>query len=172
MAFHVGQKYKSKKELKDKVDMHALEAIRNIPFKKNDMYRLTDVCVMTYTHKHTCLHTRKIRSCTTTFLSKKFVDQIKTNIEVPVRALQDQIQKQYRKTNEGQLIKIEVVSKPIYASPHGEFKKDICKDSKVGLRDFLGLDGAFMKNLALNAHWVRRLDVLILESWHFHLENL
>lgn len=46
MAFHVGQKYKSKKELKDKVDMHALEAIRNIPFKKNDMYRLTDVCVM------------------------------------------------------------------------------------------------------------------------------
>ncbi|XP_023761955.2 uncharacterized protein LOC111910350 isoform X2 [Lactuca sativa] len=44
VAFHIGQKYKAKKELKDKIDLHALETRRNISFTKNDKSRLTAVC--------------------------------------------------------------------------------------------------------------------------------
>lgn len=44
VAFHVGQKYNSKKELKEKIDRHALETRRNICFTKNDKHRLTFFC--------------------------------------------------------------------------------------------------------------------------------
>nr|KAJ0192280.1 hypothetical protein LSAT_V11C800421580 [Lactuca sativa] len=44
VAFHIEQKYKAKKELKDKVDMHDLETMRNISFTKSDKSRLTTVC--------------------------------------------------------------------------------------------------------------------------------
>ncbi|CAI9302900.1 unnamed protein product [Lactuca saligna] len=42
--FQVGQKYKSKKEIKDKVNKLAIETRRNLGFKKNDKTRLTVVC--------------------------------------------------------------------------------------------------------------------------------
>nr|KAJ0226385.1 hypothetical protein LSAT_V11C100024700 [Lactuca sativa] len=44
VAFHIGQKYKAKKELKDKIDLHALETRRNISFTKYDKSGLTVVC--------------------------------------------------------------------------------------------------------------------------------
>ncbi|CAI9293924.1 unnamed protein product [Lactuca saligna] len=143
VAFHIGQKYKAKKELKDKIDLHALETRRNISFTKNDKSRLTAVCdgtvvlnasgvggptsgkkvkgkdvnsdkvkctwklhasrsseqdywfIKTYNQKHICLQTRKIRSCTATFLSKRIMDQIEANPGLPVRALQEQLQSTY-----------------------------------------------------------------------------
>ncbi|CAI9267133.1 unnamed protein product [Lactuca saligna] len=136
VAFHIGQKYKAKKELKDKVDLHALETRRNISFTKNEKSRLTTVCdgivvlnasgvggptsgkkvkgkdvnpdkvkctwklhasrlseqdywfIKTYNQKQICLQTRKIRSCTTTFISKRIMDQIEANPGLLVRALQ------------------------------------------------------------------------------------
>ncbi|XP_023762311.3 uncharacterized protein LOC111910716 [Lactuca sativa] len=237
VAFHIGQKYKAKKELKDKVDLHALEIRRNISFTKNDKSRLTVVCdgtvvlnasgvggptsrkkvkgkdvnpdkvkctwklhasrsseqdywfIKTYNQKHICLQTRKIRSCTTTFLSKRIMDQIEANLGLPVHALQEQLQstygvsiseekafrakalatknvagdyvKQYaalrdyvlelQKTNKGTTIKIDLVSEPVVSSPTRQFKRIyVClgplkKGFKAGLREFLGLDGAFMK---------------------------
>ena len=51
--------------------------------------------IKTYKQKHSCLNTRKVRSCTATFLSKQIIDQIEMNPEVPVRALQDQLVKKY-----------------------------------------------------------------------------
>nr|KAJ0189795.1 hypothetical protein LSAT_V11C800429670 [Lactuca sativa] len=143
VAFHIGQKYKAKKELKDKVDLHALETRRNISFIKNDKSRLITVCdgtvvvnasgvggptsrkkvkgkdvnsdkvkytwklhasrsseqdywfIKTYNQKHISLQTRKIRYCTTTFLSKRTMDQIEANHGLPVRALQEQLQSTY-----------------------------------------------------------------------------
>ncbi|CAI9288182.1 unnamed protein product [Lactuca saligna] len=143
VAFHIIQKYKAKKELKDKVDLHALETKRNISFTKNDKSRLTTVCdgsvvsnasgvggptsrenvkgkdvnsdkvkctwklhasrsseqdywfIKTYNQKHICLQTQKIRSCTATFLSKRIMDQIKANLGLPVRTLQEQLQSTY-----------------------------------------------------------------------------
>ncbi|CAI9280225.1 unnamed protein product [Lactuca saligna] len=216
VAFHIGQKYKAKKELKDKIDLHALETRRNISFTKNDKSRLTAVCdgtvvlnasgvggptlgkrsseqdywfIKTYNQKHICLQTRKIRSCTATFLSKRIMDQIEANPGLPVRALQEQLQstygvsiseekafrakalatknvagdyvKQYaalrdyvlelQKTNEGTTVKIDVVSEPVVSSPTRQFRRIyVClgplkKGFKAGLREFLGLDGAFMK---------------------------
>ncbi|CAI9265993.1 unnamed protein product [Lactuca saligna] len=44
VAFHIGQKYKTKKDLKDKIDLHALETRRNISFTKNNKSRLTAIC--------------------------------------------------------------------------------------------------------------------------------
>ncbi|CAI9261810.1 unnamed protein product [Lactuca saligna] len=44
VTFRIGQKYKSKKELKEKIQLHALETRRNIFFKKNDKTRLRALC--------------------------------------------------------------------------------------------------------------------------------
>ncbi|KAL4564105.1 hypothetical protein LXL04_028157 [Taraxacum kok-saghyz] len=44
VTFHVGQKFKSKKEIKDKVNKLAIETRRNLCFKKNDKIRLRVVC--------------------------------------------------------------------------------------------------------------------------------
>nr|KAJ0190736.1 hypothetical protein LSAT_V11C800440920 [Lactuca sativa] len=44
ITFQVGQKYKSKKEIKDKVNKLAIETRRNLGFKKNDKTRLRVVC--------------------------------------------------------------------------------------------------------------------------------
>ncbi|CAI9282986.1 unnamed protein product [Lactuca saligna] len=43
-SFYVGQKFKSKKELKEKIDMHTLETRRNLYYKKNDKIRLRALC--------------------------------------------------------------------------------------------------------------------------------
>nr|KAJ0225993.1 hypothetical protein LSAT_V11C100044920 [Lactuca sativa] len=217
----------------DKVDLHALETRRNIPFTKNDKSRLTVVCdgtvvlnasgvggptsgkkvkgkdvnpdkvkctwklhasrsseqdywfIKTYNQKHICLQTRKIKSCTAKFLSKRIMDQIEANLGLPIRALQEQLQSTYgvsiseekafrakalatinvagdyvkdyvlelQKTNEGATIKIDVVSEPVVSSPTRKFKRiymclgPLKKGFKAGLREFLGLDGAFMKGL-------------------------
>ncbi|XP_052621593.1 uncharacterized protein LOC128127206 [Lactuca sativa] len=145
--------------------------------------------IKTYNQKHICLQTRKIRSCTTTFLSKHIMGQIEANPSQPVHALQEQLQSTYRvsiseetslrektlatknvagdyvkqyaalreyvlelqKTNEGTTVKIDVVSEPVVSSPTRQFKRIyVClgplkKGFKAGLREFLGLDGAFMK---------------------------
>ncbi|CAI9265779.1 unnamed protein product [Lactuca saligna] len=44
VTFQVGQKYKSKKEIKNKVNKLAIETRRNLGFKKNDKTRLRVVC--------------------------------------------------------------------------------------------------------------------------------
>ncbi|KAL4555620.1 hypothetical protein LXL04_038244 [Taraxacum kok-saghyz] len=261
VTFHIGQKYKDKKELKDKIQLHALESRRNVFFIKNDKHRLRAICkgivaggstsdvtkgvrssprnrkdvggctsviftkgsnkgkgkdknvqekdspcpwviqasrstteenwyIKTYVPKHTCLHTRKIRSATTSFLSKQIMDQVETNLTVPVRSLQSQLQKKYhvgfsihkifrakcqakkivqgdytkqyevlrdyilelQSTNPDTTVKLDLVSEPNMANVTTRcFKRlYIClgamkKGFRAGMRDFLGLDGAFMK---------------------------
>nr|KAJ0219485.1 hypothetical protein LSAT_V11C300105150 [Lactuca sativa] len=118
-------KTKSKKYLKEKTDIHALETGRNLYYKKNDKLRLWEFGVVwfntkskskgkevnldkvncswflhasrsntespwfvrTLNYNNTCLQSRKIRPCTTTFISKKIMDQIDMNIGIPHRAL-------------------------------------------------------------------------------------
>ncbi|KAL7609296.1 uncharacterized protein LOC122197548 [Lactuca sativa] len=129
VTFRIGQKYKNKKELKEKIQLHALETRRNIFFMKNDKMRLRAICkgtvafndghvgeptpcpwviqgsrsdvnsnwfIKTYNHQHKCLQTRKVRSATAKFISKQIMDQIESNPTIPVRALQDQLQKDYQ----------------------------------------------------------------------------
>ncbi|KAL4591693.1 hypothetical protein LXL04_004663 [Taraxacum kok-saghyz] len=182
VTFHIGQKYKSKKELKEKIQLHALET--SISTTEDSWY------VKTYVQQHTCLNTRKIRSATASFLSKQIMDQVETNLTVPVRSLQTQLQKKYhvgfsihkifraksqakklvegdytkqyevlrdyilelQSTNPDTTVKLDLVSEPNLANVTTRcFKRIyIClgamkKGFRVGMRDFLGLDDAFMK---------------------------
>nr|KAJ0185293.1 hypothetical protein LSAT_V11C900488940 [Lactuca sativa] len=194
VAFHIGQKYKAKKELKDKLDLHALETKRNISFTKTDKSRLTVVCdrnvvlnasgvggptfgkkvkgkdvnsdkvkctwklhasrsseqdywfIKTYNQKHIFLQTRKIRSCTTTFLSKRIMDHIEANPGLPVHALQVQLQSTYGVSiSEEKAFRAKTLATKNVA---GDYVKQY-----AALRDYVlelqksneGLDGAFMK---------------------------
>ncbi|GKB46913.1 mutator type transposase [Tanacetum coccineum] len=51
--------------------------------------------VKTYTDEHKCLQSREIHACTSKFLSKGIVEQIEKNPDIPIRALQDELQKKY-----------------------------------------------------------------------------
>ncbi|KAL4577828.1 hypothetical protein LXL04_013942 [Taraxacum kok-saghyz] len=145
--------------------------------------------VKTLKENHTCLQTRKLRACTAKFISKEIIDQVESNPTVPLRSIQDQVQKKlqigvsiykiqrakasatmevvgdYTKqyqvlrdyllevqvTNEGTTVKLDVVSDPNLSNTNRQFKRVyIClgslkKGFKAGVREFLGLDGAFMK---------------------------
>nr|KAJ0208322.1 hypothetical protein LSAT_V11C500241820 [Lactuca sativa] len=52
--------------------------------------------IKTYNHKNKCMQTRKVRSATAKFISKQIMDQIESNPTIPVRALQEQLQKDYQ----------------------------------------------------------------------------
>nr|KAJ0204637.1 hypothetical protein LSAT_V11C500292560 [Lactuca sativa] len=133
--------------------------------------------VKTYSLKHTCLQSRKIRACTTTFLAKHISRQVQSNPTVPIRALQEDFQQIYSvgiskhkmfrdkaraikeccwgllkaSTNPNTIVKIDVVSEPNPTLATRQFKRIyICLGPlklgfKAGMRDLLGLDGAFMK---------------------------
>ncbi|GKA34574.1 mutator type transposase [Tanacetum coccineum] len=51
--------------------------------------------VRTYSDEHKCLQSRQIHACTSKFLSKGIVDQIEKNPDVPIRALQAELQQKY-----------------------------------------------------------------------------
>ncbi|GJV95689.1 hypothetical protein Tco_1547266 [Tanacetum coccineum] len=51
--------------------------------------------VKTYTDEHKCLQSREIHACTSKFLSKGIVEQIEKDPDIPIRALQDELQKKY-----------------------------------------------------------------------------
>ncbi|KAI3700771.1 hypothetical protein L2E82_45409 [Cichorium intybus] len=119
----------------------------------------------------------------------QIMDQVESNPEIPVRALQDQLQKKYevalsidkvfrakaaatkivvgdytkqyailrdyilelQATNPETTARVDVYSEPNPSSPTRQFKRIyVClgalkKGFKAGMRDFLGLDGTFMK---------------------------
>ncbi|GJW07339.1 O-fucosyltransferase family protein [Tanacetum coccineum] len=52
--------------------------------------------VRTLNKEHICLHSRKAKHCTSTFLSKHVTDLVHLNPEIPIKALQDQMQKQFQ----------------------------------------------------------------------------
>ena len=51
--------------------------------------------VKTYKEDHKCLQSRKIKSCTSTFLSKHIQELLVMNLAMPVRAVQEQMQKKF-----------------------------------------------------------------------------
>nr|KAJ0213339.1 hypothetical protein LSAT_V11C400157690 [Lactuca sativa] len=186
--FYVGQKFKSKKGLKEKIDMHALETRRNLYYKKNDKLRLRELCrgvvpvmnssgvvglntknkskgkelnsekvtcswflhasrsntksprfVRTLNDNHTCFQSRKIRACTATFISKRIMDQIDMNPWIPLRALQEQLQKDFEVgVSIDKVFRAKAIATKIVEGP-------LKKGFKAGLRDLLGFDGAHMK---------------------------
>ncbi|GKB21175.1 hypothetical protein Tco_0855098 [Tanacetum coccineum] len=51
--------------------------------------------VRTLIEDHNCLQSREIKACTSRFLSDHIIKSLATNLDIPVRAVQDQIQKQF-----------------------------------------------------------------------------
>ncbi|CAI9279938.1 unnamed protein product [Lactuca saligna] len=52
--------------------------------------------VKTYNKVHKCLQTRTVKACTYKFLSSKIVEQVESNPAVPIRALQEQLQRRFK----------------------------------------------------------------------------
>ncbi|GJT30233.1 putative reverse transcriptase domain-containing protein [Tanacetum coccineum] len=81
--------------------------------------------VKTHSDTHTCLQSREIKHRTYKFLSENIFEQARVNPDIPVKAVQDQLQHEL------------------------EMKKYVCRSLKLGFRacrrDLSGLDGAFMK---------------------------
>ncbi|CAI9292371.1 unnamed protein product [Lactuca saligna] len=151
--------------------------------------RDTNWMVKSYNKEHRCLQTRNVKACTYKFLAKKITTQVESNPTIPIRALQEQLQRDYQvglskmkvfrartealnqvrgdyrgqyallrdyvqelqKHNPDTTVKIDVEREPNPNSETRTFKRIyIClgplkKGFAAGRRDFLGLDGAFMK---------------------------
>ncbi|CAI9301559.1 unnamed protein product [Lactuca saligna] len=148
-----------------------------------------DWMVKTYTKEHRCLQTRKVKACHYKFLSEHIVQVIETNPKIPIRALREQLQREYQmdishmKTfrekqqalkhvqgdyasqyrllrdyvlevqarNPDTTVKFDVESEANPTVETRTFKRIyVCigalkRGFAVGRRDFLGLDGAFVK---------------------------
>ncbi|GJU63043.1 heat stress transcription factor B-4-like protein [Tanacetum coccineum] len=50
--------------------------------------------VKTHKDTHTCLQSREIKHCTYKFLSEKIFEQVRVNPDIPVKAVQDQLQRE------------------------------------------------------------------------------
>nr|KAJ0226599.1 hypothetical protein LSAT_V11C100026480 [Lactuca sativa] len=128
--------------------------------------------VKTYNRNHICLQSRKIKSCTATIILKQTMEQIESNPGVPVHAIQEELKRKYKVSISGlnlsqQIWWLETIlnimqfvlelqttnmdTTPNCNNSTRQFKRMyVClgalkKGFKIGMMDFLGLDGAFMK---------------------------
>nr|GEY67778.1 hypothetical protein [Tanacetum cinerariifolium] len=93
----------------------------------------------------------EIKHYTYKFMYEKIFEQVRVNLDIPVKAVQDQLQRKLESTNPNTTVKIAVERNTYPSSPTRVFKRIyICLGAlKLGFRarrrDLLGLDGAFMK---------------------------
>nr|GEY95422.1 hypothetical protein [Tanacetum cinerariifolium] len=109
--------------------------------------------VKTHNDTHTCLQSREIIHYTYKFLSKKIFEQVRISLDIPFKAVQDQLQRDLESTNHNTTVKIVVERNTVPSLPTRVFQRIyIClRVLKLGIRacrrDRLGLDGAFIKGL-------------------------
>ncbi|CAI9302964.1 unnamed protein product [Lactuca saligna] len=169
-SFYVGQKFKSKKELKEKIDMHALETRRNLYYKKNDKIRLRALCrgVVPVINASGVvgLNPKNKTKGKEEQLQKDFevgisIDKVFRAKAIATKTVEGDYTKQYeilrdyvlelQATNVDTTVKIDVYSEQNPSNPTRRFKRIyIClgplkKGFKAGLRDLLGFNGAHMK---------------------------
>ncbi|GJT87824.1 mutator type transposase [Tanacetum coccineum] len=118
--------------------------------------------VKTFDDTHKCLQSRKIKYFTADFLSEDIIDQIETNPEIPIKAIQEQLQRKFQlelrdyvmelqQSNPNTTIRIRVESEADHMKPTRVFKRiyvylGAAKEGfKACMRHFLGFDGTFMK---------------------------
>ncbi|XP_052624780.1 uncharacterized protein LOC111898031 [Lactuca sativa] len=118
-SFSVGDKFNSKKELKEcrgvvpvtnkgQVGSQATTSKRKGKELKTQKVTCgwyihasrsnpeSDWLIRTLNQTHTCLQTRKLRACTASLISKKIFDQVEANPDIPLRAIQDHFQNTYQ----------------------------------------------------------------------------
>ncbi|GKC20025.1 hypothetical protein Tco_1022175, partial [Tanacetum coccineum] len=194
-SFYTGHKFTTPKEAKDKVYLHSIESRRNLKLYKNDGVRIKARCdgkVHVFTMSQGTGPTDPNRrmeagpsgSSGPTTRSKKKVDQVaqllgvkkkkeyRINLDIPVKAVQDQLQRELEvqismskafkakakkdirgdhSTNPNTTVKIAVERNIDPSLPTTVFQRiHVCLGAlKLGFRacrrDLLGLDGAFMK---------------------------
>ncbi|GKC96500.1 hypothetical protein Tco_1161942 [Tanacetum coccineum] len=122
-SFYTGQQFTTPKEAKDRVYLHSIESRRNLKLYKNDSVRIRARCegkVPVFTMSQGTGPTgpnsgmeagpsgssgpttrskkkeeyREIKHCTYKFLSKKIFEQVRVNPDIPVKAVQDQLQRE------------------------------------------------------------------------------
>nr|GEV71900.1 hypothetical protein [Tanacetum cinerariifolium] len=114
--------------------------------------------VRTYKKEHICLQSRQIKAATASFLSKHVLDLINLNPEIPIKAVQDQMQKQFQvgvskhkafraKSKAAEVMKGDAeIQYKILRDYVVELKKWALREGfKAGGRELFGLDGAFIK---------------------------
>ncbi|GKE23433.1 hypothetical protein Tco_1434945, partial [Tanacetum coccineum] len=118
--------------------------------------------VRTLIEDHTCIQSRAIKACTSRFLADHVIKSLATNPDIPVRAVQDQMQKQFKYSllreyaqelinqNPGTTNRIDVQQEPNPESLTGTFKRmyvylgALKQGFRACGREISGLDGCFM----------------------------
>ncbi|GKB36216.1 mutator type transposase [Tanacetum coccineum] len=119
--------------------------------------------------EHKCLQSRKIKYCTSSFLSKHIADLIILNPHMPIKAIQEQMQKKFnvsiskdkafrakakaqlKRCNPDTTVKIDVYGEEDPKTPTRMFRRIyVClgalkRGFREGGKELLGLDGAFMR---------------------------
>ncbi|GKA38869.1 hypothetical protein Tco_0731420 [Tanacetum coccineum] len=121
-SFYTGQQFTTPKEAKDRVYLHCIKSRRNLKLYKNDSVRIRARCerkvhVFTMSQGTDQLaqivewksglvdqvaqllgvkkeEYREIKHCTYKFLSEKICEQVRVNPDIPVKAVQDQLQRE------------------------------------------------------------------------------
>ncbi|GKD46555.1 heat stress transcription factor B-4-like protein [Tanacetum coccineum] len=173
-SFYTGQQFTTPKEAKDRVYLHSIESRRNLKLYKNDSVRIRARCegkvpVFTMsqgtgpTGPNSRMEAGPSGSSGPTTRSKKRKNTVKVNPDIPVKAAQDQLQRELeyymlrdyvvelQSTNPNTTVKITVERNTDPSLPTRVFQRIyVCLGAlKLGFkacrRDLLGLDGAFMK---------------------------
>ncbi|GJV19101.1 hypothetical protein Tco_1368121 [Tanacetum coccineum] len=169
----------------DPVYLHSIESRRNLKLYKNDGVRIRAICdgkVPVFTMSqgtnddsqaysvldahdkgNLCPWVLKIKHCTYKFLSEKIFEQVKVNPDIPVKVVQDQLQRELEysmlrdyvvelhSTNPNTPVKITVERNIDPSLPTRVFQRiyvslgALILGFRAGRRDLLGLDGAFKK---------------------------
>nr|KAJ0208381.1 hypothetical protein LSAT_V11C500271910 [Lactuca sativa] len=131
------------------------------------------VLVKTVHDIHKCLQTRSVKACTSKYLENIIVPQIQSNPRIPIKALHEELCKklelgmsvqkvakakqmveralELQNTNPSTTVRIDVYPEPCLSTTTRTFRRIyVCLGAlklgfKVGLRDFLGVDGTFLK---------------------------
>ncbi|GJR62953.1 mutator type transposase [Tanacetum coccineum] len=147
--FCVGQEFPNSVVVKDLMHRHSIETKRELYLKKNDKVRVRVVCrgtILVFTN-----------SCD--IGPKDIIDQIKTNPKIPIKAIQEQLQRNFQ-LEVSRMKAFRAKEKAIYHVRESEadhmkptriFKRIyVCLGAakegfKACMRQFLGFDGTFMK---------------------------
>ncbi|GKA62166.1 hypothetical protein Tco_0761685 [Tanacetum coccineum] len=88
---------KTLKALYGCLSAHAqIQACLDPPLSKSKIGDSETWQVKTYDLEHKCLQSRKIKYCTANLLFEGIMDQIESNLKIPIKAIQDQLQKKYQ----------------------------------------------------------------------------
>ncbi|GJY97952.1 hypothetical protein Tco_0514862 [Tanacetum coccineum] len=90
--FYLGRQFASKEIVKGRVKKHSVETRRQLILVKMIMKGWK---VRTLIEDHTCIQSRAIKACTSRFLVDHVIKSLATNPDIHVRAVQDQMPKQF-----------------------------------------------------------------------------